>query len=170
MACTSCNESSVVESPPTAMSLSTREVFEAFWPKQFTFPPIAPYLAATVTRPQAFAWMKALAPLHQEMLSGDPSAVLDFIGKAMMGDGEYRRVRKKSKPKPKPSPGPYVPPYDPTDGPRSMCWRAAIEECGSYGNVMYMDTDGGGCRYRCIDGAWDPDDGGDGPQEPLPSL
>lgn len=168
MACESCHESSAENASPTTATGSVREVFEAFWPKQFLYPPIAPYLAATVTRPQAYAWMKSLAPVHQEVLTGDTMAVLDFIGMAMMGGGDYRRVRKKSKPKP--DPGPYLPPYDPTDGPRSSCWREAYRACGSYGNIMWITHDP--CDWDCIDGRWGPDSGGgdsdDDPAEPEP--
>jgi hypothetical protein len=86
---------------------------------------MVPWLAASVTRAEAFAWALDLDILDRnEALSGSPSDVLHFIGLAMGGDGGYARKRKKEKRK-----KPELPPVE-------TCW--------------WEDDGQGGWRWCCI--------------------
>lgn len=101
-------------------------VFNSFWPAGSPFPPMVPWLAASVTRAEAFAWALDLGVLDRnEVLSGSPSDVLHFIGLAMGADGEYARKRKKEKKKKRPE----LPPVE-------TCW--------------WEDDGQGGWRWCCI--------------------
>ena len=93
MACEGCN------SAPQETALD--RVFDGSWPKGAPFPPMAPYLAAAVSRQQALDWAEAVgAPGKAAVVAGDSGAILDFVGKAMMDPGEtYAAERKKRKPK-----------------------------------------------------------------------
>jgi len=99
MACESCEErnESVATSPDRAQ---LKAVFSRFWPAGARFPPMAPYLGAAVSREEAWAWMLSQEDGARNLLTGNPSAVLHFIGLTLNGGGTYAHERKKWKRKP----------------------------------------------------------------------
>lgn len=131
-----------------------RRLFDAFWPQNAPFPPLAPYLAAAVTREQAYAWAESMGG-STFLDVADPSTWMSFIGSCMGGDGEFSVRRKKSKKK---RPDPPDPPE--TDFPEEGCGPYDCTLPGNRKGVMtcciFRDSDGrmvrscSGCNETAI--------------------
>lgn len=72
--------------------------FEEFWPVDLPFPPLAPWLATSVPRADAFTWAVEVGILDDDdVRAGDRARVLHLIGVAMAGSGLYAKARRKWK-------------------------------------------------------------------------
>lgn len=92
MACDACRH------PDTCPASTFAEIFEGFWPSSLPFPPMTPWLGAVVTRHQAQEWAVAAgAERRADLMAGDRQALLDFLGKAMLGDGMFAAERARRK-------------------------------------------------------------------------
>lgn len=148
MSCENCKSTTASTTSTAPLSGSTRQSFEAvfsrFWPPTAPFPPMAPYVAAAVSRADARKWAAAIgADRDPAVLSGDPMAVLNMVGRAMMDPGmTFSSARKRSKKK------------TPPNSPNRTCFLACEAECGHLSNCCGLGVgDDGWCRYYCCDGS-----------------
>lgn len=96
MACASC----AAASPATTATADRLDALLAsFWPPGVPFPPMAPYVAAVVSRSDLRQWALDIgADQHAAVLSGDPTAILSLLGQAMTDPSlVYAAARKKRK-------------------------------------------------------------------------
>jgi hypothetical protein len=114
MGCNGC--ANKAESDPSPVD----SALEHFWPAVLPFPPMTPWLAAVVSRSEAREWALATGiEQRADVLSGDPTAMLDFIGRALLADGVFAEARKRKK-----KDRPTLPP-----GTGEACCSTARAEC-----------------------------------------
>lgn len=133
--------------------------FNAMWPAGNPFPPAMPWLAAVVNRGEAWGWVVSLARQDGNIRLDSPALALDFVGRAMTGDGVYRNERKKKKKKKTPAACPHV-----TTQWNQTCeiWQTVTVDCN--GDVTIDPPCEGDVTGRIGSGRTEPSTGGGGGQ------
>ncbi len=155
MTCASC----AAASPTTAGTADRLDaVLASFWPPGVPFPPMAPYVAAVVSRSDLRQWALDIgADKDAGVLAKDPTAILSLLGQAMSDPSlVYAAARKKRK-KPAKKDPPELPDDLGEDVPSHIdengCYQASCVGCGSRSC----------CQTVCVHG-------GSGPCEPCPVV
>ncbi len=137
MTCASC----AAASPTTAGTADRLDaVLASFWPPGVPFPPMAPYVAAVVSRSDLRQWALDIgADKDAGVLAKDPTAILSLLGQAMSDPSlVYAAARKKRKGK-KPDEHPC----------EASCRSTACYDCNGCDLVAWSSCSDGFCSYRC---------------------
>lgn len=100
-----CNGNTNAGKEAAASGGSLKQGFRAFWPDQYAYPPGAPWLAAAVTRVEAFDLVQRFSGSFPGLESGDFGAYADLVSAVLYSDkAVYAQERKKKKEKPPTTP------------------------------------------------------------------
>jgi len=148
MACAGCKDNA----GGTASGFDT--VFERFWPASVPFPPMAPYLAAAVTRSEAKQWAVDIgADTDAAVLTGSTQAILSVVGRAMMDPGgTYAQQRQGHKENKKRDTRPDLPNDPVLDVPENASPDCVTHDCTGNPECNLFGPGTTCCWQECRDG------------------
>ena len=79
-------------------SIALKQGFRRFWPEQIAFPPLAPWIGATVNRAAAYSMVQRHASKFQGVEQGSFAAYAELVAAVLYSnDGEFAAERSASK-------------------------------------------------------------------------
>ena len=122
-------------------SAALKQSFRRFWPDHVPFPPVAPWLGASVTRVEAFDYVLRYAKRFPGLERGEFAAYAALASSILYSEeAEFAAVRKAKKG------------GDGGGGWSDLCnkcYNQACSECGGCGWVFSWSCEDGLCRYLC---------------------
>jgi hypothetical protein len=95
----SCSSNSVGNGLSGDRRQTLKTGFDRMWPPSLPFPPSMPWLAASVSRGEAWAWVVGIASVDGSVTLASSYEALSFVGKALHDGGAHAAERKKRKKK-----------------------------------------------------------------------